>query len=111
MVQYTTLDSTLAAIADPTRRRILERLGRGTATIGELAEPFAMTVTGMAKHVRILERARLVETHKIGRTRRCALGPDRLDDVQSWLNQYRTLAEERLDRLGEVLDDLTGGPS
>ena len=85
MVQYSPVDRTFAALADPTRRGVLERLGRGSATITELAEPFGISLTGMKKHVRVLEDAELVATEKVGRTRRCSLGPRRLDDVQEWI--------------------------
>ena len=105
MVQYQTeLDRTLAALADPTRRGILERLGRGTATVSELAEPFAMSLTGLKKHVRILEQAELVSTEKVGRARQCSLGPRRLDDVEVWIGEYRRMLDARLDRLGELLE-------
>ncbi len=102
------LDSTFAALADPTRRAILGRLGAGTATISELAEPFGMSLTGLKKHVRILEDAELVSTEKVGRARQCTLGPRRLEDVQSWIDQYRRVLDGRLDRLGELLEDDKG---
>ena len=108
MVQYQPIDRTLAALADPTRRRVLERLGRGSATISELAEPAGISLTGMKKHVLVLEAAGLVSTEKVGRTRRCALGPRRLDDVQAWLDAYRRMLDERLDRLGELLERQKG---
>ena len=82
MVQYQLeLDRTFSALSDPTRRAILERLGRGPATIGELAEPFGMSLTGLKKHVNVLEEADLVVTQKVGRTRRCRLGRGRLEDA------------------------------
>ncbi len=106
MVQYQAeLDTAFAALADPTRREILGRLGAGTATISELAEPFGMSLTGLKKHVQILEDAELVSTEKVGRARRCTLGPLRLEDVQSWIDQYRRVLDGRLDRLAELLDD------
>jgi DNA-binding transcriptional ArsR family regulator len=108
MVQHQPLDRTLGALADPTRRAILERLGGGSATITELAEPFGMTLTGMKKHVRVLEDAGLVATEKVGRERRCALGPQRLDDVATWIGAYRQMLESRLDRFGELLDRTEG---
>lgn len=108
MVQCEELDQTLAAIADPTRRRVLERLGHGSATITELAEPFAITLTGMRKHVRVLEDAQLVRTEKIGRTRHCTLGPARLEGVELWMSTYRALVEERLDRFAELLERTRG---
>jgi DNA-binding transcriptional ArsR family regulator len=104
MVQYSQVDRTFGALADPTRRRILERLGRGSATISELAEPFGITLTGMKKHVRVLEDAELVTTAKVGRVRRCKLGPRRLEDVQAWIDAYRRMLDERLDRFGELLE-------
>ena len=99
------LDGTLAALADPTRRRILERLGRESATITELALPFGMSLTGMKKHVRILEAAELVSSEKVGRARRCSLGGRRLDDVQRWIESYRQMLDARLDHLGELLKE------
>jgi DNA-binding transcriptional ArsR family regulator len=108
MVQYPQIDRAFAALADPTRRGVLERLGRGNATISELAEPFGMSLTGMKKHVRVLEDAELVRTEKIGRARQCSLGPRRLDDVQQWIEMYRRMLEERLDRFGELLERTKG---
>ena len=96
------------AVADPTRRGILERLGRRDASISELAEAFDMTLTGMKKHVRILEQAGLVDTTKIGRVRTCRLGKRRLDDVAAWIDKYQRMVEERLDRLGEYLEQTKG---
>jgi DNA-binding transcriptional ArsR family regulator len=103
MVQYSELDRTFAALADPTRRGILERLGRGSATITELAEPFGISLTGLKKHVRLLEEAELVTTEKVGRSRRCSLGPQRLEDAEQWIDMYRQMLDERLDRFGELL--------
>jgi DNA-binding transcriptional ArsR family regulator len=108
MVQYQQVDRTLAALADPTRRGILERLGRGTATISELAEPFEMSLTGMKKHVRLLEEAELVTTVKVGRSRLCSLGPRRLDDLEQWIDTYRRMLEQRLDRFEQVLERQKG---
>lgn len=109
VVQYQQeLDRTLAALADPTRRGILERLGEGNATITELAEPIGMSLTGLKKHVRVLEDAELVTTEKIGRARQCSLGPRRLEDLQHWIETYRRMLDERLDRFGELLDRTKG---
>jgi DNA-binding transcriptional ArsR family regulator len=110
VVQYSQIDRTFAALADPTRRSTLERLGRGSATITELAEPFGISLTGMKKHVRVLEDAALVTTEKVGRTRRCTLGPRRLDDIQGWIESYRRMLDERLDRFGELLERTKGDP-
>lgn len=111
MVQYKPIDRTFAALADPSRREILERLGRGSASISELAEPYGMSLTGMKKHVRILEEAGLVTTQKVGRARRCSLGPRRLDDVEQWVRGHRRMLEQRLDRLGEFLERTKGEPA
>ena len=110
MVQYSPIDRTLTAIADPTRRAVLERLGTGSATITELAEPFGISLTGMKKHVRVLEDAELVATQKVGRTRRCTLGARRLEDVEAWIGTYRRMLDERLDRFGELLERTKGDP-
>jgi DNA-binding transcriptional ArsR family regulator len=109
MVQYPPqIDRTFAALADPTRRGILERLGRGNATISELAEPYGISLTGLKKHVRVLEDAELVTTEKVGRERRCSIGPRRLDDAQEWIDTYRRMLDERLDRFGELLERTKG---
>jgi DNA-binding transcriptional ArsR family regulator len=110
MVQYQghQLDGAFAALADPTRRGILERLGRGSATISELAQPSGMSLTGIKKHVRVLEDAGLLVSEKVGRARLCSLGPRRLDDVQRWLATYRQMLDGRLDRLGELLEEDKG---
>jgi DNA-binding transcriptional ArsR family regulator len=110
MVQCSRVDRTFAALADPTRRGMLERLGRGSATITELAEPFGITLTGTKKHVRVLEAAELVTTEKVGRARCCSLGPRRLDDVTAWIEMYRRMLDERLDRFGELLERTKGEP-
>jgi DNA-binding transcriptional ArsR family regulator len=105
MVQFSpALDSAFGALSDPTRRGILERLGRSDAAISELAERFDMTLTGMKKHVRVLETAGLVTTEKVGRVRQCRLGPRRLDDEAAWIAAYRRLLESRLNRLGDFLE-------
>ena len=108
MVQHSQIDRTFAALGDPTRRSVLERLGGGSATISELAEPFGISLTGMKKHVRVLEDAELVTTEKVGRTRRCSVGPRRLEDVQEWMEMYRRMLDERLDRFGELLERTKG---
>jgi DNA-binding transcriptional ArsR family regulator len=105
MVQYqANLDAAFAALADPTRRGILERLGQGDTSISELAGDFAMTLTGIKKHVSILEDARLVTTEKQGRVRTCRLGPRRLAEEAAWITTYRRMLEERLDHLGAFLE-------
>ncbi len=110
MVQFTpnALDRSFGALADPTRRAILMRLGRSEASISDLAVGFEMTLTGLKKHVSVLEGAGLVTTEKVGRVRRCRLGPRRLDDVAKWVATYRTQLEQRLDRLEEFLERTKG---
>ncbi len=93
-----TLNRTFFALSDPTRRSILERLGRGPATIGELAEPFDLTLNGVKKHVGILEDVDLVSTAKVGRARECRLGPAELQDATQWIDSYRRGWETRFDR-------------
>lgn len=105
MVQYLRqLDSAFSALSDATRRGILERLGRGDASISDLATRFDMTLTGMKKHVRTLEDAKLVTTEKVGRVRHVRLGPRRLEQEAAWIEKYREMLEGRLDRLGEFLE-------
>jgi len=109
MVQYRAeLDQAFAALADPVRRGILERLGRGSATISQLAQPYGMSLTGLKKHVRVLEEADLVTSRKVGRVRECSLGSRRLDEVEHWIDTYRQTLEARLDRLGELLEQTKG---
>lgn len=93
------LDRAFAAVADPSRREVLRRLGDGPASVTDLATAAGMTVTGMAKHVHVLEQAGLVTTEKVGRTRRCRLGDERLDDAMAWIAFYQRLWERRLDGL------------
>ncbi len=112
MVQLSSrLDTAFAALSDRTRRGILERLGRREASISDLASIFEMTLTGMKKHVQILERAGLVSTEKVGRVRHCRLGPHRLEDETAWIAKYREALEARLDRLGEFLERTKGTQS
>ncbi len=110
MVQHSQIDRTFSALADPTRRQLLERLGRGNASITELAEPYGISLTGMKKHVHVLEEAGLVTTEKVGRVRRCSLGPRRLEDVEEWMGMYRRMLDERLDRFEELVSRATGDP-
>jgi len=108
MVQHSPTGRTFAALADPTRRAVLERLGKGPATISELAAPAGMSLTGLKKHVRILEDAELVTTEKHGRTRHCYLGPKGLEDVSDCLETYRRAWDDRFDRLDEIIDRKKG---
>ncbi len=108
MVQYasTQLDGAFAALSDATRRGVLEQLGSADASITQLADRFDMTLTGMKKHVRVLEEAGLVRTEKVGRVRNCTLGPQQLADVNAWLGRYRDMWEERFAELDKVLEDM-----
>jgi DNA-binding transcriptional ArsR family regulator len=104
MVQYQEIDRTFGALADPTRRAVVERLGReGVATVSELAQPAGISLTGMKKHLRVLEEAGLVQSEKVGRSRQCRLGPDRADAAGAWFDDYRKLVEQRFDRLDALL--------
>ena len=109
MVQYsrTSFDASFAALSDATRRGVLEQLGRADASITDLAEKFHMTLTGMKKHVAVLERARLVTTEKVGRVRTCKLGLRRLEEETAWIERYRQLWDARFDELNKVLEELT----
>ena len=108
MVQYTTsrLDASFAALSDATRRGVLEQLGRADASITDLAEKFHMTLTGMKKHVGVLEQAGLVATEKVGRVRICKLGPRRLAEETTWIEEYRQLWASRFDELDKVVEEL-----
>ena len=108
MVQYSQarLDASFAALSDVTRRGVLEQLGRSDASITTLAEKFQMTLTGMKKHVGVLEQAGLVSTEKIGRVRTCKLGPRRLEDETAWIERYRQLWDARFDELDKVVEEL-----
>jgi DNA-binding transcriptional ArsR family regulator len=108
MVQYSSvqLDASFAAISDATRRGVLVHLGRGDASITDLAETFHMTLTGMRKHVGVLEQAELVTTEKVGRVRTCRLGPRRLEEETAWLDWYRRLWDTRFDELDTVVEEL-----
>ena len=108
MVQYqrVRLDASFAALSDATRRGVLEQLGRADASITDLAEKFHMTLTGMKKHVGVLEEAGLVTTEKVGRVRTCKLGPRRLLDETAWLERYRLLWDARFDELDMVVEEL-----
>jgi DNA-binding transcriptional ArsR family regulator len=108
MVQYlrTGFDASFAALSDATRRGILEQLGRADASITDLAENFQMTLTGMKKHVGVLEQAGLVTTEKVGRVRTCTLGLRRLEEEAAWIERYRRLWDARFDELDKVVEDL-----
>jgi DNA-binding transcriptional ArsR family regulator len=108
MVQYTRarLDASFAALSDSTRRGVLEQLGQSDSSITTLAEKFHMTLTGMKKHVGVLEQAGLVTTEKVGRVRTCKLGPHRLEAETAWLERHRQLWDARFDELDKVVEEL-----
>ena len=108
MVQYTQtrFDTSFAALSDATRRGVLEQLGRSDASITDLAQKFHMTLTGMKKHVAVLERAGLVETKKVGRVRTCRLGRRGLDEEAALIERYRRLWAARFDELDEIVEEL-----
>lgn len=99
------LDNAFAALSDPTRRQMIRRLAEGEATVTELAEPFAISMPAISKHIRVLERAGLIEQRRQGQRRPCNLVPERLRMVEQWLAQYQTVWEDRLGRLQEHLTD------
>ncbi len=108
MVQYATadLDAAFGALSDATRRGVLEQLGRADASITDLADRFHMTLTGMKKHVSVLEQAGLVRTQKVGRVRTCRLGPRRLEEEAAWIEAHRQLWSARFDELDKVVEEL-----
>ncbi len=108
MVQYASvgLDVSFDALSDATRRGVLEQLGRADASITDLAQTFHMTLTGIRKHVGVLEQAGLVTTEKVGRVRTCRLGPRRLDEEMAWIEQHRHLWDSRFDELDKVVEEL-----
>ncbi|MBZ9856154.1 helix-turn-helix domain-containing protein [Mesorhizobium sp. CA13] len=108
MVQYspTRLDASFAALSDATRRGVLEQLGRADASITDLAQKFHMTLTGMKKHVGVLEQAGFVTTQKVGRVRTCKLGLRRLEEEAAWIERYRQLWAARFDELDKVVEEM-----
>jgi len=108
MVQFSAphVDTSFAALSDATRRGVLERLAREDASISELADTFRMTLTGMKKHVSVLERAGLVVTEKVGRVRTCRLGVSQLEQEAAWIERYRQLWAARFDELDKVVEDM-----
>ena len=103
VMMHSTLDHTLAALADPTRRAILQRLSAGDARVTELAEPFAMSLNAVSKHIRMLERARLVRRRRAGREHILSLHPAALDEAAAWINAQRAAWTARLDALDALL--------
>jgi DNA-binding transcriptional ArsR family regulator len=108
MVKSRTLDRAFFALADPTRRDILRRLGGGPASITNLARPYGISLPGVMKHIRVLEEANLVTTRRQGRIRECRLGPDGIEEITRWIQRYRRRWERTLDRLEAVLERRKG---
>ena len=106
MVQYPQLDAAFAALSDSTRRGVLEQLGRAEASISDLADRFHMTLTGMRKHVGVLEQTGLVATEKVGRVRTCRIGARRLEEVAEWIERYHQLWDARFSELDQVIEEL-----
>jgi DNA-binding transcriptional ArsR family regulator len=108
MVQFDSarFDSSFAALSDPTRRGVLEQLARSDASITDLADRFHMTLTGMKKHVGVLERAGLVATQKVGRVRTCRLGRSRLEEEMAWMERYNRMWAERFNALDDVIEQM-----
>ena len=102
----TRLDASFAALSDATRRGILERLGHANASVTDLAAKFHMTLTGMKKHVGVLEQAGLVTTEKVGRVRTCKLGRRRLEQEAAWIERYRQLWDARFDELDKIVEEM-----
>jgi DNA-binding transcriptional ArsR family regulator len=100
------LDAAFAALSDPTRRGVLEQLGRSDASISDLADRFDMTLTGMKKHIGVLEDVGLVTTRKVGRVRTCQLGRRRLEEAAAWIDGYRRLWDARFEALDAIVEDL-----
>lgn len=105
MLDHQPIDAIFRALADPTRKALVERLAEGPAAVSALAEPFDMSLTAIGQHLAVLEEAGLVQSQKIGRVRTCSLKPDAFAALVSWIDAHRLLAERRLDRLGALLDE------
>lgn len=109
MTNYQDLDGTFQALADPTRRRVLERLGLGSATVTELAEPFDMALPSFMQHLKVLERSQLVHSEKVGRVRTYTLVPQQIENAERWLKVQRDGWEKRLDQFDSYVKDLAKG--
>ncbi|MEZ5382553.1 MAG: metalloregulator ArsR/SmtB family transcription factor [Microthrixaceae bacterium] len=108
MLEYErSIDEMFRALADPTRRSILEQLDQGPASVSKLAEPFHLSLAAIAQHVQVLERSHLISTHKSGRQRLCSIDPAAVQSAERWLRTRRTRWEQRLDRLEQHLDKST----
>lgn len=106
MLNLSQIDTTFRALAEPTRRAMVERLTFGPASVSDLARPFDMTLAAVVQHLQILEEAGIVRSEKVGRVRTCSIAPGGLDGVADWITARRAVVERRLDRLGQVLDEM-----
>lgn len=106
MLNLSRIDATFRALAEPTRRAMVERLSSGPASVSDLARPFDMTLAAVVQHLQILEQAGIVKTEKVGRVRTCSIAPGGLEGVADWINARRAVVERQLDRLGQVLDEM-----
>jgi DNA-binding transcriptional ArsR family regulator len=109
MLKHSDIDTSLRALAEPTRRAIVERLSRGPASVSDVAKPFDMSLAAVVQHLQVLEEAGLVKSEKIGRVRTCRLKPGGFDRLASWVAERRMEMERRLDRLGEILNEMEQG--
>jgi DNA-binding transcriptional ArsR family regulator len=108
MLKYRDVDRVFHALADPTRRALVERLSRAPASVTDLARPLDMTLAAVVQHIQVLEQSGIVRTEKVGRVRTCTLNPAGLNVAEQWIAERRSLWERRLDRLGEILGKLDG---
>jgi DNA-binding transcriptional ArsR family regulator len=106
MLEFSPIDATFRALAEPTRRAMVDRLSLGPASVSDLARPFDMTLAAVVQHLQVLEACGIVRSEKVGRVRTCRLEPSGLDQLGDWIAARRTRAERQLDRLGQVLDDI-----
>jgi len=105
MLNFSHIDSQFRALAEPTRRAILERLSHGAASVSSLAEPFDMSLAAIVQHLQLLEETGFIQTQKIGRVRTCRIVPEGFQSIAGWIAERRTLVERQLDRLGALLDE------
>jgi DNA-binding transcriptional ArsR family regulator len=110
MLKHLNIDNSLKALAEPTRRAIVERLSRGPATVSDLARPFDMTLAAVVQHLQVLEESGLVQSEKVGRVRTYQIEPRGLAPLADWVAERRSLMEHRLDRLGELLTETEPSP-
>ena len=103
MLKHLTIDAVLKALAEPTRREIMERLSKAPASVSDLAAPYTMSLAAVVQHLQVLEECGLIKSEKIGRVRTCRIEPGGLDDLSHWIAATRTMTEKRLDRLGDLL--------